>query len=300
MLGKSRRVENNEVVFVLNISHIGESLLCKRLVRCALGEIAGDIAAHQVDSLLAHVHGMHQPCASAEGINGKSAGVAEHIEDILAACIPLEQGTILALVDEKARFLPAQPVDTEGKSILHCPEPVPHIGGVAPNEIADALPVDAGFEGQSVVGFVVHITDINHLIYNGLRYFLTMKVHADGVRLHHRCVRIDVHHQSGQEIALAMDETISVVGGSDEPDSLAHLIGCLNALTPKITGQFARAKRQNPHGNRADLIVPDAQYMVVTINHLHQFALLRSVVGVVAVETNSANGPREDPRVETE
>ena len=68
-------------------------------------EIALYIRFYYVDCFLAHIDGVHGFGTAAKGVKGEAAGVAEHIQDIFAMGVALDEGTILTLVDEETRLL---------------------------------------------------------------------------------------------------------------------------------------------------------------------------------------------------
>ena len=63
---------------------------------------------------------MNELCPTAHGIEREAASVAEHIEHLAALAELLDQGTVLALIDEEASLLTLEPIDMKLQSILDC------------------------------------------------------------------------------------------------------------------------------------------------------------------------------------
>ena len=119
MLGKCRRVENDEVVGFLHRIQEFEGIFSKGLMAIVIREVESDVCVHEVDSLLATVDGMNQLCSSSHSIDAEAARVTEHVQDATAFGILFDESAIIALVDEESRLLPSEPVDVESKAIFH-------------------------------------------------------------------------------------------------------------------------------------------------------------------------------------
>ena len=68
-------------------------------------EIALYICFYYVDCFLADIDGVHCFGTATKGVKGETAGVTEHIQDIFALGVALDECTVLTLVDEEAGFL---------------------------------------------------------------------------------------------------------------------------------------------------------------------------------------------------
>ena len=79
------------------------------------------------------------------------------------------------------------------------------------------------------------------------------KVHTRRVGLHHSGGAIDVHHQSGQEIALTMDKTEGIVVFSLQAQRLSHTVSVSQSLL--IEGLINRCvvKGEHSHCDAANL-----------------------------------------------
>ena len=89
---------------------------------------------------------MNQFRPAAQGIDAEAARIAEHVEHAAAFGIMFEEAAVVALVDEEARFLPAQPVDVEAQAVFDG-----RVAGVAAAYEEAARAVDLSLEGQGGV-----------------------------------------------------------------------------------------------------------------------------------------------------
>ena len=69
-----------------------------------LREVLRHIDIDEVYRFLADIDGVHGFGAATKGVKGEAAGVAEHIQVIFVFRVALDECTVLALVDEEARF----------------------------------------------------------------------------------------------------------------------------------------------------------------------------------------------------
>ena len=84
VLGKCRGVEDDEVVVATGTVEILEGILAEGFMTTVVVEVETDIASGQFDGLGTAVNGMDQTGAATHGIEGETAGIAEHVEDALA------------------------------------------------------------------------------------------------------------------------------------------------------------------------------------------------------------------------
>ena len=305
MFCESRRVENDEIESAVGrflCREVFEGICRDGCVVVGLREVVRHISVDEINRFLADIDRIDALGASTQGIEGETAGVAEHVEHLFAFGVTLDECAVLALVDEEAGLLPAQPVDTELQAVLHGPE-LFCVGnrrlGVG-YQVAHFVSQDGRLEGQGVVGLIIDVFDLWNAGDDGLRDSLATTVHADGVRLHDGRIGIDVDDESRQEITFTMDEPVGVVVGSDESQRLPYGIGGANTLMPEIGGQAVDAKRQDANGDRADLPMADTQQLVGRGAHLDEVALLGLTVWVVPIERDTCNSPAEDPRMASE
>ena len=85
VLGKGRRVEDNEVVLVAHTVEVLESIFGIGLVTGIAGEVELDVLVSEVDGFGRAVDRMHQTGTTAHGVEREAAGIAEHVEHAAAA-----------------------------------------------------------------------------------------------------------------------------------------------------------------------------------------------------------------------
>ena len=218
VLGKGRRVEHNEVVrnvISRHIIHIFESILAKSLVALVAWEVQLHVAVGQFNGLGAGVDRVYQFGPASHGIEREAARIAEHIEHAAATGILLQQQAVFALVDEEARLLATQPVDIELQSVLQS-----HV--VVAAAIEETI---LKFHiGQRGLAFVVDMLQpLSHHLHQLDGYLLATQVHTNAVGLHHGRLSVHVDDESGQVVALAVNQAVGVVRGRvGQPDGLAH------------------------------------------------------------------------------
>ena len=118
VLGKSRRVENYQVILVGCLGEKVESIECKTLMVSAIGEIKCDIAVGLGYGRFRHIDSVHRTSASAKRINTEASRVAENVANSASRRVVGKQLAVFALVDEKACFLPVFPINLELMAVL--------------------------------------------------------------------------------------------------------------------------------------------------------------------------------------
>ena len=118
MLGKGRRVENDEIVVVASLFQILESILAESIMASIAREIHLHVGACQLNRLGRAVNRVNHLCTTSHGIDREAACVAEHVQYVASLGIVLQQRAVLALIHEEARLLSAQPVHSELQSVL--------------------------------------------------------------------------------------------------------------------------------------------------------------------------------------
>jgi len=104
-------------------------------------------------------------------------------------------------------------------------------------------------------------------------------MHAHAVRLHNGRRAIAVDNEAGQEVALTVNQTESVVIGIvGNADSLPHGERTLQAAAPEGTVDSNVTERQHTHCYRAYLIVPYGNELLLRGHHSHDVAFLNPLV----------------------
>ena len=286
MLGEGRRVEHYEVVG--SRLHVGEKLegvAGEGVMAPVAGEIELYVCVGESRGLGRGVDGVDGEGSAAHGVDGEAAGVAEHIEHLAASGIALEQGAVVALVEEEAGLLPLHPVDVEAEAVLQG-----DVAVEAAHEIL-VLGIEPRLIRQGRLALVVDIADAGAgKTGEGVGDLEAREMHAGAVGLHHGGVGVDVDHEPGEEITLAVHKAVGVVVGADEAEGLAHGEGRRQTLEIEIVGQRGGAELEHPDGYAADLEVADTHERAVVGNDGHEVALLR-IVGY------GGDGSGEHPRM---
>ena len=272
VLGKGRRIEDYQVVLVVGALQILESILTEGLMTSVTREIQLYITIRELDGLGTAVDGMNECCPTPHGIERETTRIAEHIEHFLVLGIFLEQGTVLALIDEEARLLATKPVDMEHQPILD--------GGV----IAVATDEEAVFhlihKWQGGLALVIDIRNapLHHLL-QLLGNAHTGEMHANAMGLHDCRLSIDIDHQSGQVVALAMNQSVGgIVGIVGQTNGDAHVQCRRETGIPEGIVDLDIAERQHTHGNGALLIMADSDETAISAQDTHQIAVVQTIV----------------------
>ena len=228
VLGKGRRVEDNEVV-LLTVGRFEEleCILAESLMTLIAREVEGHIAVGEFNSLGTGVDRVDYRCSSPHGIERETTCVAEHIEQTAAVSIVLEQRTVLTMVNEEAGLLSAQPVNIEQQTILDS------------NIIRTATIEKAVLRlhiGQRRLALIVDIFyAITHHGNELFGYLFAAEVHPDAMCLHDSGFSVDINNESGQMVTFAMDEAVGVVCGRiGQLDGLSQVECRLQARCPEL------------------------------------------------------------------
>ena len=77
------------------------------------------------------------------------------------------------------------------------------------------------------------------------------------MHLHHGCAGIDVNHEPRQVVALAVYQTVSIVGGiSGYTDAAPHIVAMLSLRFEAGIDSLVPAEAEYTDGNAADLEIP--------------------------------------------
>ena len=206
MLGESWRVEHYDVIVACSLVQILEGILADGNMTLIAREVEVYILSGELDGTLRTVNGMDLLCPTPHGIEGEAASVAEHVKHSLALGVALEERAVLTLVNEEARLLASQVVNTEFQTILY------GYGVVRMSVKEHIFLYDVGLKGQSGLALVIHILyTVAHDLDQFTRYGLSLHVHAYRVCLHNGSIAVAVDYQAWEIVALAMHKTVGVV-----------------------------------------------------------------------------------------
>ena len=121
VFGESRRVKYYKVeLFKVGSLRLeeGENIGDSAAVGGVRAEVEGDVTVGEVDGFAADVDGFDIVGTSLQGCKGETAGVAEAVEEAVAASQLLDEGAIFALVDEEACLLPFVEVDEQTDAVF--------------------------------------------------------------------------------------------------------------------------------------------------------------------------------------
>ena len=287
--GESGRIKDDEVILVAGLVKETERLFGKGFMAGVAGEVQFHVAVRQFDGTLGDIHRMHQFRAAAHGVEGETTGVAEHVQHAPPPGILFQEAAVLALVDEKACFLPFQPIDIEFQPVFQRHEVLR--GAV---EVA-VFRLDGGFVGEGAFGLVIDGGQAvaQHLA-EGTGDVLALEVHAHGMELHDCHAGIVVHDQSRQVVPFAVHEAVHIVVRSiRQSDGLTQAVGGSDAVAPKGVIDGHVLEGEDAHGNGADLAMSGRHVTMVGSVDFYDIAFLQ-------VTLSAGNGAGEYPGMITE
>ena len=216
MLSKCRWVKYYQVVIISCLLQILEGILAEGLMTLIAFKVQSHIAVRKLYGLCATVNRMYQFSTTTHGINRESTGITEHIQHALTCRIFLKQRTVITLVYKESRLLSTKPVYIELQAVLK--------GHIIIRTAINKAVLHIFHKRQRGLALVVHVVyTLTHYFYKLLGYLLATQVHTDAVCLHNRRAVVNIDNQSGQIVALAVNESISIVlwiiGNTD---GLAH------------------------------------------------------------------------------
>ena len=222
VLSKCWWVENDEVVFVLDVIEILEGIDSVGFVARVAREVEFDVFISQFDGLSRAIDRVDKIGTTTHGVEREATSVAEHIEHVATTGIMLEKRAVVALVDEEASFLAIEPVGMELESVFESDG----FGFIA-NEVA----IDWFYwslEWHSAFGFVIDVVDSRDDFDKEFGNDVFGIVHTDRVGLNDGCVAIDVDDEAREIVALAMHEAVGIGGvGIGKTEREAHVVGSL-------------------------------------------------------------------------
>ena len=91
VLGKCRRVQDDEVVLVTHAVEILEGILCIGCMTAVTGKVQLYVLVCQINGFCRAVYGVHQVGIATHGVDRKATGVAEHVQYIAPIGIAFQQ-----------------------------------------------------------------------------------------------------------------------------------------------------------------------------------------------------------------
>ncbi len=114
-------------------------------------------------------------------------------------------------------------------------------------------------------------------------------MHARGVGLKHRRRAIDIDHESGEEVAFAVDKAIGGIVGAHKTEGLAEAESFLKASAIEVgVDRLAFAECEHSHGYGADLKMPGAYDSAVGGFDAHEVAFFDT--GILARHLDKTQG----------
>ena len=207
VLGKSRRIQNYQIILLIMFIKIFEGIFADSLMTCIPREIERNILIGQFYRLGTAVNRVNSLSLTSHRINRKSSGIAEHVEHTLSLGIMLEQRTVLTLIYKETGFLTSQPVDMEFQPILYS-----YIVSITSQDKTILLS-EISLIRQGGLTLIVDVFQcIAHHLLQGIGNLHAANMHSHTVSLHDSCRTIAVDNKSRQVISLTMNQTISRVG----------------------------------------------------------------------------------------
>ena len=232
--------------------------------------IQGDVAVYHCHCLGGAVHTVDVQGSPAQGVNRKTSGVAEEVQDVAAGGIALHQGAVFALVEEETGLLAFSPVYQELVAVLqHC---------ALPRLEAFRLPdipvhqLQAGLEGGGAATLVVD--GLEGIPIHRLQRLADLRLgaeHAHRVRLQHADAVVVVYYQPGKAVALAMHQTVAVGAGAvGQAHGAPGLPGRAYGIFPERSGRGVCIEREDADGDGTHLPVPGGEVFALGgINSYH-------------------------------
>ena len=111
---------------------------------------------------------------------------------------------------------------------------------------------------------------------------MTGHVHTNAVGLHHGSLVVNVDDESGQQVALAMNQAEGIgVGAVGKADVQTHVECRLEARVPEGVVNLYVVERQHTHGDGALLVVAHGDEIALFCDHTHHITLFNTVVGMM-------------------
>ena len=244
-----------------------------------------------------------------EGVNREPARIAKRIQHALTVGVAGQQLAVVALIEEKTRFLARHPINPESVSIF-----VNFIGRFScAEQVAVGNGLAVGFR-DSFVAFIVNSYQFIAIhIFQSFRNQVSLAVHSDGVSLQYGHAVVKINNKARTAIALAVYKPVTIglhtgrrfagrihagrihavrrFARSVSNDGLPKLPDAGQFFGPVVNVGNDALERENAHRNTAIVVMAGGKVAAFFIEHLHHIA-----IGKIAFIT--ADGPRKDPGVE--
>ena len=163
------------------------------------------------------------------------------------------------------------------QSVLHR-----HIAGIATYEESILL-MQVSFIRQSCLALIIYIGNtIAHHLHQSLANLVAADMHAHTVRLHHGCRTIAVYHQSRQIVALAMHQSICIVGRTVGYTYTDTNIECrLQTLAPEVGIDLYILEGKHTYSDRAYLVMTYGYKLARGCDDSYRLAFLDALVHVM-------------------
>lgn len=258
VLGKGWRIKHDEIVVTAGTLKILESVFAVAFV-LSIRKIQGHISIGEFNGACAGINAVDMIGAAAESINAEAAGVAKHIEHILAMGVFFKQRAIVTLIYKEACLLTFEPIDVELDAIL-----LRNVDVGMSDKPSFLLASDGSFVGEGSLALIVYVL---HKTFSGfterIGNLLSADVHADAMGLHDRSVAVDVDDESGQTVTFTMHEAEHRIVLAYKPQALANKESLTQTTTPKGAIYFFVFEREDADRDAADLVVADRDELVV-------------------------------------
>ena len=213
------------------------------------------ILLHEVHRLGGAVDGIDVRRAGIQGVDGKTAGIAEQVQHILPGGVAADERAVFALVEEKARLLPLAPIHKEAVAVLQHGHFVRRKSFSLIEVTIDQL--KSSFKRRSAGTLVVN--GLQRLAVDRLERLADLPLgaeHTDRMGLQHADAVVIIDDESGQVVALAVHQPVaSGRPAADQPHDLAGMEGGADAVRPERRLQRGVVIAEDADGDGTDLIV---------------------------------------------
>lgn len=272
VLSKGWRVEHDEVVVATCAVEKSEGVFGISLVARIFGEVEGDVAACEFDSLGRDIDAMYTLGTATHRVDGEATSVAEHIEHRAAFGILLQEAAVVALVDEETRLLAVKPVDVEFQSVFEGDV----FFGLSAEETIFLLEV--GLEGEGGFALIIDVLDFVFAGFEqGVGNGFAVAVHTHAVSLDDGRLVENIDDEARELVALAVDKAVDAVEVGDlaQAEAGAEGEGLTQAPHPEVVVDRLVDEGEHTNGDRTDLVVAFGDKLTFGIDDADDFALLQ-------------------------
>ncbi len=273
MLGKCRRIKNDQIIFVLlHFIKEPEGVGCVSLVTLVTREIEGDVRVGEGRGFCRRVNRVDALSSAPHRIDRKTARVAEHIEDITAAGVFLQKRAVVPLVNEETGLLTAKPVNVELQSVLES-----DVSVVCADEIF-ILRIEVRLIWERRLRFVEYVSDPGvGKGDEGIGDLPADEVHTRRMSLDNGGVAVNIHNETGKEITLTVNETERVVIFTYQSESLSQAVGFGEPLREEVSRKMVCTEFKDADRDTADLIMAGSESFAFRGNDRHEIPLFDSI-----------------------